>query len=378
MLKILSENVYDRQQTVQQLHLCPYYLTEHPKGQCNSKYRCQVDNCNGFHHSTIHRNNFNTTQPSNQEQNQSISEYRHNGYSLNRNQFNFTNNSSSWNKNLSCSNPNKLDKMVTVVTTGNAAEADTTAATTTTTTTTASSTATATIAQIVTTTIVTATTDITGTSITGNHIKCPIRPMFNNSSQHQETLINNISTQQTKIRKCFSGSNNRHQNYTCSNNQPSSWIRPHVQLQAIPVTVFSETVSIETYALLDSGSDNTQITKTIADALGIRDRKCVTIPVPSLYQEHTIETTEIFLRIGAIDSSRLIINLPVFATSTTDFQMPTVPIQMLNSVCKDFGHLGDIKFPQIRDNKIGILIGADAFTATVPLKYTIGPPGTPY
>ena len=104
--KFLSENVYDRQQTVRQLHLCPNCLTEHPKGQCNSKYRCQVDNCNGFHHSTIHRNNFNTTQPSNQGQNQSTSEYRHNGDNLNRNQFNFTNNSSSWNKNLSSSNPN--------------------------------------------------------------------------------------------------------------------------------------------------------------------------------------------------------------------------------------------------------------------------------
>ena len=136
-------------------------------------------------------------------------------------------------------------------------------------------------------------------------------------------------------------------------------------------------MSIETYALLDSGSDNTQITRTIADALGISDRKSVTIPVASLYQEHTIETTEVFLEFGAIDSSRPIINLPVFATSTTDFQMPTVPIQMLNSVCKDFGHLSGIN-SQIRDNRIGILIEADSFTATVPLKYTIGAPGTPY
>ena len=140
--------------------------------------------------------------------------------------------------------------------------------------------------------------------------------------------------------------------------------------------MFSETVSIETYALLDSGSDNTQITGTIADALRISDRKSVTITVASLYQEHTIETTDIFLGIGATDSSRPIINLPVFATSTTDFQTPTVPIQMLNSVCNDFGHLSGINFPQIIDNRIGILIGADAFTATVPLKYTIGPPGT--
>ena len=68
----------------------------------------------------------------------------------------------------------------------------------------------------------------------------------------------------------------------------------------------------------------------------------------------------------------------MFATSTTDFQMPTVPIQMHKIVCKDFGHLSGINFPQIRDNRIGILIGADAFTAAVPLKYTIGPPGTPY
>ena len=142
--------------------------------------------------------------------------------------------------------------------------------------------------------------------------------------------------------------------------------------------MFSETVSIETFALLDSGNDNTQITRTIADALGISHNKSVTIPVASLYQEHTIEITEIFLGIEAIDSSRPIINLPVFATSATDFQMPTVPIQMLNSVCKDFGHLSVINFPQIRDNRIGILIGADAFTATVPLKFTIGPPGTPY
>ena len=35
-----------------------------------------------------------------------------------------------------------------------------------------------------------------------------------------------------------------------------------------------------------------------------------------------------------------------------------------------------MNFPQIRDNRIGILIGADAFTATVPLKYTIRPPET--
>ena len=119
----------------------------------------------------------------------------------------------------------------------------------------------------------------------------PTSGNFNQQYQH--------STDQNS--QHFSDSNSRHQNYTCSNNQPSTWIRTHVQLQAIPVTVFSRTVSIDTYALLDSGSDNTQITRTIADSLGISDRKSVTIPVASLYQEHTTETTEVFLGIGAID-----------------------------------------------------------------------------
>ena len=104
--EFLSENVFNRQQTVRQLHLRSNCLSGHPKGKCNSKYRCQVDNSNGFHHSTNHRTNFTKTQQSNEKQDQSTSGYRHNGDNLNRNQFSFTNNSFSWNKNLSSANPN--------------------------------------------------------------------------------------------------------------------------------------------------------------------------------------------------------------------------------------------------------------------------------
>ena len=205
MSKNFVWNVYDRQQTVRQLHLCPNCLSEHPKGQCNSKNRCQIDNCTGFHQSTIQRNNFNTTQHSTQAQKQLISEYRHNGDGLNGNQFNFTNNSSPWNKNLSTTNPNyNHQARQNGNSSYNRLEADTTAARTTTTktttTTTTALTATATKTQIVTTTIVTATTDKTGTSIPGSHIKCPIHPICSNSNQLRETLTNNISTQQTKIR----------------------------------------------------------------------------------------------------------------------------------------------------------------------------------
>ncbi|XP_075259863.1 uncharacterized protein LOC142351609 [Convolutriloba macropyga] len=55
--------------------------------------------------------------------------------------------------------------------------------------------------------------------------------------------------------------------------------------------------------------------------------------------------------------------------------MPRVQIEMLNEICRDHSHL---RFPAIRDNRIGILIAADAFTATVPRQFTTGPTGTPY
>ena len=59
-------------------------------------------------------------------------------------------------------------------------------------------------------------------------------------------------------------------------------------------------------------------------------------------------------------------------------EMPRVQIEMLNEICGDHSHLQNIRFPTIRDNRIRILIAADAFTATVPRQFTTGPTGTPY
>ena len=70
--------------------------------------------------------------------------------------------------------------------------------------------------------------------------------------------------------------------------------------------------------------------------------------------------------------------LPVYATCIEQFQMPIVPAEILDRLCRDHDHLEEINFPQIRDNRIGILIGADAFLANVPRHFTTGKPRTPY
>ena len=116
----------------------------------------------------------------------------------------------------------------------------------------------------------------------------------------------------------------------------------------------------------------------MAKALGIKNTDHIAVPIYSLYGEHIITSTEVLLGIGSLNSTRPLFNLPVYATSASDFQMPNVPVELFNSICADYDHLNNIIFPQIRDNRIGVFIGADAFIATVPLKFTTGPPGTPY
>ena len=82
----------------------------------------------------------------------------------------------------------------------------------------------------------------------------------NNVSRQQIHNQRTVAQQQATIPQ---------QNYTCSNQQVTSWTRPQIQLQGIPVILFNRDLCIETYALLDSGSDNTQITQKVADALQV-------------------------------------------------------------------------------------------------------------
>ena len=117
--------------------------------------------------------------------------------------------------------------------------------------------------------------------------------------------------------------------------------------------------------------------KNVADALRIRVPKDIELPLASLHGEHTVTTADVMVGICSLRSSKRVTRLPVYATSVDQFKMPTVPAEMLNRLCRDHDHLAEIDFPKIRDNKIGILIGADAFLAAVLRHFTTSKPGTP-
>ena len=60
----LSKSVADRQQLVRHHNLCVNCSKRQESGFWKSKIRCLVDRCNGFHHSTLHRDDFMTSQTS--------------------------------------------------------------------------------------------------------------------------------------------------------------------------------------------------------------------------------------------------------------------------------------------------------------------------
>ena len=130
--------------------------------------------------------------------------------------------------------------------------------------------------------------------------------------------------------------------------------------------------------MLDSGSDNTQTTQKVADTLQCQQPKDITLPLASLHGEHSVKTADVMIGIGDLCSSCPVIRIPVYATAMVEFRMPKVQIEMSNEICRDHSHLQNIRFPAIRDNRIKILIGADALTATVPRQFTTGPTGTSY
>ena len=118
--------------------------------------------------------------------------------------------------------------------------------------------------------------------------------------------------------------------------------------------------------------------KTLLMLFELESPKNIELPLASLLGEHTVTTADVMIGIGSLRSSNPVTSLSVYTTSIEQLQLPTVPAEMLNRLCREHDHLADINFPQICDNKIGIFIGAEAFLATVPRHFTTGKTGTPY
>ena len=255
-----------------------------------------MDRCNGFHHSTLHRTdarqmqqyaqpNGNLNQNSKNNISRSQTNQNYSNYGRNFNNENQRQETSS-NYNQQSANQNRHDRSIS------------------------------------------STSHRVNWNKNGFHSQ-PMKAQNSNNRQHSNNQCTVAQQQATTPQ----------QNYTCSNQQETSWIRPLIQLQAIPVTFFNRDLFIGTNALLDSGSDNTQITQKVADPLQIQQPKDITLPLASLHGELSVKTADVIIVIGALYSSCPVVRIPVYTTAMEEFRMPRVQIEMLNEICRDHSHL---------------------------------------
>ena len=151
--------------------------------------------------------------------------------------------------------------------------------------------------------------------------------------------------------------------------------RTKVALQVVPVKIMNnDGHSVTTYALLDTGSEETFLSKTISDRLGLEVKNCSTLAVCTLSGESSVNVGQANVQVKAVDNHedrtltienvKVIDNLTITTTRARDLSQ--------------WPHLTDLKIPDVENNQVTMLIGANVPEAQVHEECRRGRSGEPY
>ena len=151
--------------------------------------------------------------------------------------------------------------------------------------------------------------------------------------------------------------------------------RTKVALQVVPVKIMNnDGHSVTTYALLDTGSEETFLSKTISDRLGLEVKNCSTLAVCTLSGESSVKVGQANVQVKAVDNHedrtltienvKVIDNLTITTTRARDLSQ--------------WPHLKDLKIQDVEDNQVTMLIGANVPEAQVHEECRRGRSGEPY
>ena len=155
----------------------------------------------------------------------------------------------------------------------------------------------------------------------------------------------------------------------------SMTLRTKVALQVVPVEVMNkEGHSVTTYALLDTGSEETFLSKALSDKIGLEVSDYDTLAVCTLSGESSVKVGQANVQVKAVDAcedrtvtiknAKVVDNLNVTATRVTDLSK--------------WPHLSDLKIPEVDDKQVTMLIGANVPEAQVHEECRKGRSGEPY
>ena len=151
--------------------------------------------------------------------------------------------------------------------------------------------------------------------------------------------------------------------------------RAKIALHVVPVEILGrERHSVTTYALLNTWSEETFLSMTTSDKLGLVVDKCDTLAVCTLSGEASIKVGQADVQVRAADSHKThtvtIENVKV----VENFNITTTRAKDLSR----WPHLKDIEIPEVNEKEVTMLIGANVPEVQVHEECRVGKSGEPY
>ena len=157
---------------------------------------------------------------------------------------------------------------------------------------------------------------------------------------------------------------------------PKNW---YEKLQLFLVSFLKGDKAFDTYALIDPGSQFRFVLDAIAEFLELPRETQQSEPLQFLNTENSMSLPKIVEPVTITPYKSTEISLELSRTfSTPSLNVAAGKFFELNQICDAFNSLRHIHFPNIADDKIGALLGVNAFEFTYPTHVILGNQNQPF
>ena len=146
-------------------------------------------------------------------------------------------------------------------------------------------------------------------------------------------------------------------------------------LQVVPVSVINDDKVFDTYAAIDPGRTGTYILDHITKTFNLKTSETFDLDVQFLSSSLPVSSTHSLLAPYADHETTFPVR-NVFSTPSINLP-PPADTKELNEICQQCPQLPHIKFPDIDNGKIGILVGTACVQFTHALEWIRGAPNCP-
>ena len=188
-----------------------------------------------------------------------------------------------------------------------------------------------------------------------NNRNQPLEASHDKSPSHKGTTASVHVTQKVSTNNCS-------QRNTEAENYRTETLQPAATLQISPINLHNQHRSTAVYALLDSGSTSSFLTKNIAEKLKLTPKTTTTLKIKGFNATQTINSTVVDLQLSDIENRETHKWRNVYIVDND--QLPTVK-EHPKQIADKYGHLRDIHMPQLNNLNVEALLGCDMYALII-------------